>query len=343
VVTNAYRLKQAVPTLQWLRDAGARVIVIAHIGRDEADTLRPVCEAFNELIPMTWGGVITAPEFAAVHSALQDGDIVLAENLRQDPRETANDADFAAAIAAYGDIYVNDAFDNVHRNHASMLTLPTLLPSYAGITLMDEVSHLEKAMTPVSPSLLILGGAKFETKMPLVEKYLALYDHVFVTGALLNDILKAEGYEVGTSLVSKISLAGADFLQNPKLVRAVDVVVESERGIKSVLISDIAVDEKVIDMGLQTVAALAPLIANAKTILWNGPLGLYENGVPGSTQAVANLVAVSEAFSVLGGGDTVAAVEELGLNNQFGFVSTGGGAMLTLLEHGTTPALQVLG
>ena len=341
-VTNTYRLKQAVPTLAWLQQAGARVIVIAHIGRDKSDSLQPVCDAFSTLIPMRWGGVITQPGFADIHAFMQDGDIVLVENLRQDERESSADHDFAIQIAQYGDIYVNDAFDNVHRNHASMVVLPTLLPAYAGITLMNEVNNVSKAMQPVSPSLFILGGAKFETKLPLIEKYLESYDCVFVGGALANDILKAEGFEVGKSLVSDISLVGAPFLSSPKLLRLVDVVVRSEAGNRVTHIGDVQTDETIIDAGPETIAQLAPYVMAAKTILWNGPLGLYESGAPGSTHALAKLVAESNAFSVLGGGDTVAAIEELGLNEEFGFVSTGGGAMLTLLEAGTTPALQAL-
>ncbi len=343
VVQNMYRLKRALPTLTYLQSHGARVIVLAHIGRAKTDTLRPVLDAFNTLIPMHWGGTIGSPEFADARAGMHDGAIILAENLRANAGETENNPQFAALLAEQGDIYVNDAFDNIHRDHASMVTLPTLLPAYAGITLFEEVTELQKAIHPQLPSLFILGGAKFETKIPLVEKYLALYDHVFVTGALLNDLLKAQGLEVGTSLVSAISLTGASFLGSPKLIQAVDVMVQSDRGMRTALITDIAVDEKVIDMGIQTIAALQPLIASAKTILWNGPLGIYENGVSGSTQAVAKLVAASDAFSVVGGGDTVAAIEELGLNDQFGFVSIGGGAMLTLLEHGTTKALEALG
>lgn len=342
-VTNVYRLKRAVATLDWLRNAGARVIVIAHIGRDETDTLRPVCDAFSTLIPMRWGGVITSPDFAAVQATMQEGDIVLVENLRQDARESSADPAFAAEIAKYGDIYVNDAFDNVHRDHASMMVLPTLLPSYAGITLKDEVDNVSKAMEPVSPSLFILGGAKFETKLPLIEKYLLSYDHVFVGGALANDILKAEGREVGKSLVSDISLVGAAFLASTKLIHLIDVVVRGEGGDRIVRVDDVAPNEMIIDAGPETIALLAPYVQMARTILWNGPLGLYESGAPGSTHALARLVAESAAFSVIGGGDTVAAIEELGLNDKFGFVSTGGGAMLTLLENGTTPSLQALG
>lgn len=343
VVGNMYRLKRALPTLTYLHEAGAKVILIAHIGRDATDTLKPVYEALNTLIPCSWGGDLGSPELAAAHAAMADGDVLIVENLRQHDEESSNDAAFAATLATLGEIYVNDAFDNIHREHASMVTLPTLLPAYAGITLLEEVGHIEQVMQPEHPSLFIIGGAKFETKMPLVEKYLASYDRVFVSGALANDIMLADGLEVGTSLVSDVSIKGAAFLINPKLIRPVDLIVESTRGVRVARVDDVQADEKITDMGPATVALLAPEIQAAKTILWNGPLGLYENGVPGSTQAVAKLIAASGAMSVLGGGDTVAAVEELGLNDQFGFVSIGGGAMLTLLEEGNTPSLAALG
>ncbi len=343
IVGNMYRLKRALPTLTYLHEAGARVILIAHIGRDETDTLKPVFEAFNTLIPCTWGGSLGSSELMTARASMAPGEILVVENRRQHEGESANDGAFATTLASLGDIYVNDAFDNIHRNHASMVTLPTLLPAYAGITLLEEVTHIEQVMRPEHPSLFIIGGAKFETKMPLVEKYLASYDRVFVSGALANDIMLADGLEVGSSLVSDVSLVGTPFLTNLKLIRPVDLIVESARGVRVARVDDVQADEKITDMGPATVALLAPEIQAAKTILWNGPLGLYENGVPGSTQAVAKLIAGSAAMSVLGGGDTVAAVEELGLNDKFGFVSIGGGAMLTLLEEGNTPALEALG
>ncbi len=343
VVGNNYRLKRALPTLEYLRQRGAKVIMMAHIGREATDSLYPVYEAMKDLIPMAWGGVALSATCMDMRSSLNNGDIMMIENLRQDDRESANDPAFAAELATLGEIYVNDAFDNIHRDHASMVSLPKLLPSFSGITLAEEIHHLQAVMQPEHPALFILGGAKFETKLPLIEKYLGSYDHVFVSGALANDVLLALGYEVGVSLVSDISLQGQAFLSDPKLIVPVDVVVSSERGIRTCAVSDVAADEKIVDMGPATVASIAPYIKAAKTILWNGPLGLYEHGAPGSTHAVAKLIAESEAVSVLGGGDTVAAVEELGLNDQFGFVSIGGGAMLTLLEAGNTPSLEALG
>jgi phosphoglycerate kinase len=342
-VRNAFRLERALPTLRYLSEQGAKVVVVAHIGRETTDTLRPVYEAFTRLIPMQWGGVLGSEEQRTVHSALQPGEIMLLENLRQDERETANDPALASELAALASVYVNDAFDNIHREHASMVGVPTLLPSYAGLTLAEELRELRKTMQPESPSLFILGGAKFETKLPLIEKYLALYDHVFVGGALLNDILLAQGHAVGQSLVSPVSLKDAAFLHDPKLIQAVDVVVK-RAGVRVVVAKEaVEADDVIVDIGPATVAAIAPYVAAAKTILWNGPMGLYEGEPDGGTQALARAIAVAPGYSVLGGGDTIAAIEPLGLLEQFGFVSIGGGAMLTYLEHGTTPALEALG
>lgn len=341
-VLNAYRLQRALPTLQYLREAGARTIIISHIGRKTSDTLKPVYEAVNQLITMTWGGVITDPGFASVRAAMQAGDIVCTENLRQDAREEANDASLAEVIASYGEVYVNDAFAEVHREHASTIGVASRLPAYAGFTLAEEVRELSKVMKPSAPSLFILGGAKFETKIPLVEKYLALYDRVFIGGALANDVLKARGVAVGRSLVSEVSLAGSDFLSDPKLIVPVDVVVKSESRVRTCGVTEVKEDEAIFDVGPATIELLRDAIQSAATILWNGPVGNYENGFPDGTEAIAKLVAAAPGFSVLGGGDTVAAVERLGLNDKFGFVSIGGGSMLALLEHGSTPALDLL-
>ena len=342
VVRNSFRLRRALPTLEYLRLQGAKVIVVSHIGREPEETLKPVFTELEKSIKMTWGGVVTNPEFAAIRSAMKNGDIVFCENLRQDPREEENDADLVATLAGLADLFVNDAFAEAHRKHASTYGVATILPAYAGITLAEEVAEVSKVMQPEHPSLFLLGGAKFETKMPLVEKYLELYDRVFIGGALTNDILKARGYEVGTSLVSDVSLASAAFLHHEKLLVPVDVVVDGPQGVVTRGVDQVKKEEKILDMGPASVAMLEEEIRKAKTILWNVPFGNYEAGFVDSTEAVAELIAESEAFSVIGGGDTVAAVEKLGLNEQFGFVSIGGGSMLTLLEDGTTPVLETL-
>jgi len=341
-VRNAYRLKRALPTLQYLKEAGARVIIISHIGRDREDSLRPVFEALKEMIPLAWGGTITDPSFLDARNSMVNGEIVLCENLRQDPGEEKNDPALSATIASYGDLYVNDAFAEAHREHASTFGVAGLLPAYAGITLAEEVNELTKVMQPHTPSLFLLGGAKFETKMPLVEKYLELYDHVFMGGALTNDILKARGFEVGHSLVSDVSLKDAPFLWSEKLLIPIDVIVDGPNGVATRAVDAVSPGEKIFDIGPETVLMLEKYISAALTILWNGPFGNYELGYVEGTEAVAELIAEAKGFSVVGGGDTVAAVEKLNLNDKFGFVSIGGGSMLTLLENGSTPALDLL-
>ena len=341
-VTNRYRLEQALPTLQYLYQAGAKTIVVAHIGRKPEETLKPTLEYLASKLPVTWGGAVGSPELMAARNSMQNGDIILVENLRQHPGETTADPEFINKLTQLADIYVNDAFANAHREHASMVGVAKLLPAYAGLNVMREVTALQAAMTPENPALFMLGGAKFETKLPLIEKYLKKYDHVFVGGALLNDVMLAQGYEIGQSMVSDISLKGMDFLTNPKCLQAVDVVVRQGETDSIVAVDAVPADSTIIDIGPATVERLLPYIADAKTILWNGPFGIYESGAKGSTHAVAEAMAAASGHSIVGGGDTVAAISELGLNQDFDFVSTGGGAMLTYLEQGTTSALSLL-
>lgn len=342
VITDHYRVAQALPTLRYLHEAGAKTIVVAHIGREPEETLKPVLADLAAELPVTWGGNIGTPQLTMTRDAMHNGDIVLVENLRQHQGEKAADPDFVAALAALADIYVNDAFANIHREHASMVGVAATLPAYAGLNVVREVESLQAALVPEAPSLFMLGGAKLETKLPLIEKYLKKYDHIFVGGALLNDVLLAQGHEIGQSMVSDISLKGMPFLTDSKCIHAVDVVVQQGDATHVVAVDQVPPDSKIIDIGPATVARLEPYIMAANTILWNGPFGIYESGAEGSTHAIARAIAAAPGHSIVGGGDTVAAISELGLNQDFGFVSTGGGAMLTYLEAGTTPALSLL-
>ena len=338
VVTNEYRLVKSLPTLRYLHEAGAKVILIGHIGRKPEETLKPVFTALEKHLPAHWGGVIGSSECMERRELMANGDILMLENTRQDERETANDGGYAKEIASLGELFVIDAFAVAHREQASVTGVAALLPSYAGLTMLQEIKKLSAVMKPTSPSLFIIGGAKFDTKMPLVEKYLNLYNHIFIGGALVNDVLKAKGYEVGTSLLSDTSLVGAAFLDNPKLLLPVDLVVDGGAAGKRVCAVDqVQPDEAILDAGPKTVVMLREYIANAATILWNGPFGNYEGGYVEATEAVAKLIAESKAISVVGGGDTVAAIVKLGINDQFSHVSTGGGAMLQFLENGTLP------
>lgn len=342
VVANNYRLQRALPTLRYLKEHGAKIILIGHIGREPEETLKPVFTELETFLPAQWGGRIDSEEFKTRAELMSDGDLLMAENMRQHEGETKNTEAFAQLIASFGDVYVNDAFPNAHREHASMVGVAKLLPAYAGLNLMQEVENVSKVMQPERPSLFLLGGAKFETKMPLVEKYLELYDLVFVGGALANDIFKARGFEIGTSLVSDVSLAGSPLLNNPKLLTPVDVIVAGPDGVLTKKPEEVVAGDKILDCGDATIEMLREKVKESKTVLWNGPFGNYEGGFKKSTEDMAKILADADAFSVVGGGDTVAAIESLGLNDKLGFVSTGGGAMLTLLELGSTPALDLL-
>lgn len=342
-VADLFRVKKGVPTLRFLKEAGARVVILSHIGRKPEETNAPVGRALAHHLPVVYvPDLLGSAAQAAVH-AMRDGDVLLLENLRSDPRETANDPIFAQELAAFGDMVVEDAFSAAHRAHASIVGLPALLPAYGGKLLCDEVRALDAARAPLSPSLAILGGAKFETKAPLIAMLLQTHDHVFVTGALSNDILKARGLPVGTSLLSA-EAPSADVLANPRLLSLVDVTVERPDGQARVKKpEDVAEDEKIVDIGPDTVAMLAPHIAAAKSILWNGPTGIYEQGYVHWTHAIAELVAQNGGQKVIGGGDTIASILEGGIaEDRLGFLSTGGGAMLEYLLDGTVPGTSVL-
>jgi phosphoglycerate kinase len=328
--------------MRYLHECGAKTIVLAHIGREKTDTLQPVFAELEKFLPFQWGGMISGDNFKSRYELMGNGDFLLAENLRQDEREKANDEAFAKELASFGDVYVNDAFANAHREHTSMSALPKLLPAYAGLNMSAETEHLDQVIEPKRPALFMLGGAKFETKLPLIEKYLKTYDHVFVGGALANDVFKALGYPVGQSMVSDVSLKDAAFLKNPKLLLPPDVVVDGPNGRRVTIPSQVQSEEKIFDAGPETVAMLRAYINEARTVLWNGPFGNYEAGFTEATEETVKNLTKAEAFSVVGGGDTVAAIEELDVVNDLGFVSTGGGAMLTYLEHGSTPIIDLL-
>ena len=343
VVRNQFRLTHTLPTLRFLQDAGAKTIVVGHIGRATTDTLEPVHRALQTEHPIGWAGSLGTPECATALEQMAPGDSVLLENLRQDEREQANDPALAKELAALADVYVNDAFAVLHRAHASIVGVPEHLPAYAGLRVMEEVQSLAAAMEPAHPSLFILGGAKFETKFSLVEQYLDIYDELFIGGALAHDVLRARGYEIGQSLVSDISLADVPFINDPRLRVPEDVVVSRADGsVATLAIEDVTSTDTIFDAGPETTARLEATIASATTVLWNGPLGNYEAGFNAGTEAVATALADSVSKSYVGGGDTVAAIESIDRAADFTFISTGGGAMLSYLEHGSLPGLTPL-
>lgn len=330
VVADDARITAALPTLKLLIEKGAsKIILLTHLGRpkDASDDSARV-----------------APVAAHLKTLLDHPAIEVRENLRFDPREEANDAALAQALAAEGDCYVNEAFSNSHRVHASMVGLPALLPSYGGLRLLKEVAHLTAALTPPEGAVAFIGGAKFETKLPLIKKLLESYAEVCLGGALGNDVIKARGLPFGASLVSELPVP-PEVASSERLIVPQDAIF-SETGSnaeRSGLVVDIRSNEGVIDIGPITAKLWGEKAARAPFVLWNGPLGIYEQGYSDGTDTVAAALAASGARAVVGGGDTVAALHKQRFDAEKVFLSTGGGAMLQFLADGTLPALEVLG
>ncbi|MBL7045452.1 MAG: phosphoglycerate kinase [Parcubacteria group bacterium] len=331
-VVNDFRIRKMLPTLEYLSNAGARVIVIGHIGREGKESMLPVCTELNKYLKVLFG----VDEIGKIG----DGDVVLLENLRQEVGEVENDEEFAKRLASLADIYVNDAFSASHREHASIVGVPKFLPSYAGLQFEQEIRELNKAREPQSPSLFIIGGAKFQTKVPLMEKFLNVYDTVFVGGAIVNDFFKAKGFEVGKSKISETATNLNVYLDKVMLPSDVTVVNGGQQNEKKP--EDVLAGDKIVDIGSKTLGELKKIISEARFILLNGPLGPYEDGFDFYTEEVVKSITESLAYSVVGGGDTIASIQKLNIEDKISFVSTGGGAMLQFLSEGTLPGIEAL-
>ncbi|NBD73723.1 phosphoglycerate kinase [Patescibacteria group bacterium] len=343
VVTNPFRVEKATETIRFLKEQGAVVVVLAHIGRDPEETLEPVVAAFPPELGMRFLPDVTSDEAAERIAGASPGSVFLCENVRRYPGETENDPEFAKVLASRADLYVNDAFSASHRAHASIVGIAEHLPSYAGLQFAREIDELSRALDPTHPSLFILGGAKFATKFPILQATRAHYDAIFVGGALANDFLRAQGNPIGASLASEETEGIAELLADERIVIPTDVVVESAHGERHIRApGEVREDEKILDVGPESVRALSARVRAASFVLWNGPLGYFEGGYGASTRAVAQLVADCDNTSIVGGGDTIAAIAEANLEDSFTFLSTGGGAMLDFLADGTVPGLEVV-
>jgi phosphoglycerate kinase len=341
-VRDDFRIQKSIPTLEFLRTAGAKTIIISHLENDLTDSLERVAAHLAKTIAIK-AFITNLDDAPAVIAAMKDGEIAMIENVRKlSPGEKENDPVFAGRLASLADVYVNDAFAVSHREHASIVSIPRLIPSYAGPLLSREIEELSKAFNPDRPFLFILGGAKFETKLPLVEKFVNIADYIFVGGALANDIFKEKGFEVGRSLVAKKRINLWHIESSPKLIIPTDVIATGTLS-KSVRSPEqVGPDESIMDVGPQTVSSLADLLSDVEFVLWNGPLGDYEKGYSEGTVGLARAIAASKAKSIVGGADTIAVIAKIGLLDSFGFVSTGGGAMLDFLAKGTLPGIEAL-
>lgn len=340
-VADDFRIRMTLPTIEYLRQKRAKVILISHLESNDGTnpSLGPVADRLGELgVPITF-----IDDYKKANEIIENGNgCFLLENLRFFEGEKANDVKFAKELASLADIYVNEAFSVCHRKHASMIGVPKFLPSYAGRQVQKEVQNLAKAFNPPRPFVFILGGAKFETKLPLMEKFIDIADTVFVGGALATDFFKEKGYEVGQSLVSAGDFKLGCFLDNGKMMLPVDII-NQKKEIKSA--DSLGKEDRIMDGGPRTLELLGEKITSAKFILWNGPLGLYEAGYKNATLQLARLIASTSqngAESILGGGDTLAAIAEAHLGDKITFMSTGGGAMLEFLAKGTLPGLEAL-
>ncbi|MGH2406175.1 MAG: phosphoglycerate kinase [bacterium] len=360
-ITDDRRIREALPTIRHLVGRGAKVILASHLGRpkgrvDESLRLTPVAQRLSELlgrpVPLLPDCVGQAVEAAVAR--LNPGDVVLLENLRFHAEEEANDPAFAAALARLADLFVNDAFGTAHRAHASTVGVAAHLPAVAGLLMEKELRHLGQALeAPKRPFVAILGGKKVSDKIGVVQHLLTRADALLIGGGMAYTFLRAQGREIGASLCETDRLGLAAGLLEESARRGVsfrlpvDVVVatapEASAEHKVVDARAIPPAWMGVDIGPKTASQFADAIAAAGTIIWNGPMGIFEiPAFAGGTRAVAEAMAKSQAVTVVGGGDTAAAVEEFGLVDNMTHISTGGGASLEFLEGRELPGIAVL-
>ena len=362
-ITDDFRIKRALPTIEYLLENEAKVIIASHFGRPpengidnikerEKFSMRPIAERLAQDLryPVKFVSECVGEEAEKAVERMKTGDILVLENLRFHREEEANDSDFAAKLAKLADIYVNDAFSVSHRSHASVSAIATFLPSYAGFLLAKEVEILHDAYeNPKKPLVMAVGGGKIETKIKLIRRFFDKSDNILLGGIVGNFVLHAKGIAIGQSQIGKNITVDTSELNwtSPKLHLPVDVVVADEISenamTKKVGVGKVGDNEIILDIGPDTVELFSEVIKSAGTIIWNGPLGFSElpNFAEG-TAAFAKAVAKSNAFKIVGGGDSITVIDKLGLSDRIDFISTGGGAMLEFLSGEPMPGIEAL-
>ena len=360
-ITSDKRIVASLPTIQYLLDHGAAVIACSHLGKPKGEwkeslTLAPVAKRLSELLgkPVIFAKDIVGEDAKAKAAALQPGEILLLENLRFEKGEEKNDPEFAKQLASLADVYVSDAFGTVHRAHASTAGVAAYLPAYAGLLVEKELSVMGKALeNPKRPFVAILGGAKVSDKIGVIQNLLDKADTIMIGGGMAYTFLKAMGYSVGDSLLEadKVDFAREMIEQAQKkdvmFLLPVDTAIhtkfENTNEFMTVDVSMIPDGYMGLDIGPQTVELFSAAIRQAGTIVWNGPMGVFEfSAFAAGTEAVAKAVAESNAITIVGGGDSAAAVEKLGYADRMTHISTGGGASLEFLEGKDLPGVACL-
>lgn len=361
MITDDTRIRAALPTITYLVQSGAKVILASHLGRPKGKmnpkySLKPIAQRLEELVgkEVIMAQDCVGSELKKQIEKLSDGEIILLENVRFYDEEEKNDADFAKQLADLAEIYVNDAFGTAHRAHASTEGIAKYIPAYAGFLMKKEVDIMGKALAnPARPFVAIIGGAKVSDKIAVIENLISKVDVLIIGGGMANTFLKAQGFEVGKSLleIDKVELA-KDLLHKAqqsgiKFMLPTDVVVAKEFAAdadhKVVKTTEIAPDDLALDIGSESAELFAQAVRSAQTVIWNGPMGVFEmDAYAKGTKKVAQAMAECHGITIVGGGDSVAAVEKMGLAENLTHISTGGGASLEFLEGKILPGVAAL-
>jgi len=356
------RIRAALPTIEYLREQGAKVIIGSHLGRpkgkrDPKLSLSPIAARLGELLgqAVKTADCCTGEDVERAVDSLEAGEVLLLENLRFHAEEEANDPAYAKALASLAEVYVNDAFGTAHRAHASTVGIAEHLPAVAGFVMEKEIDYLSRAVhDPARPYVAIIGGAKVSTKMAVLEHLLDKVDKILIGGGMANTFFKAEGFEIGESLVEDDYVEAAREVmakaekKGVRILLPSDVIVAerfaADSPAKRVSVKDVPVGWRIMDVGETTIDVFAAALKGVETVVWNGPMGVIEMAPfsHGSHRLAGVIATLTEADTIIGGGETAAAVEQVGLTSKFSHVSTGGGASLEFLEGKELPGIAAL-
>ena len=363
-ITDANRIEKIIPTLKYLLEKKAKIIIISHVGRPKGKvnkdlSLKPICEnlelKLKQKIKLIDKSLFDL-KFEEISENFKSYEIIILENIRFYKEEEENDENFAKLISSFGNIYVNDAFSCSHRKHASVFSITKFLPSYSGLQMETEVNSLKKITENIEkPITCIIGGSKISTKINIIKNLIKKFDNIVIVGGMANNILKYHSHNIGKSINEKncnetiSEIFSLSKTQNCKITYPIDVSVGKNMNDNSKIknIDEISDDEIILDIGPKTIELIENIIENSKTILWNGPAGYFENpNFAKGSKKIANKIAernkTGKIFSVVGGGDTVAAINIFKLTKDFNFISTAGGAFLEFLEGKELPGIKAL-